>query len=64
LAVGKGEYYMTKKPTKAALSPEEKENNKKVWGEFLEAIRNTKKEGLTGASQWLKFKTPEEIDLL
>jgi uncharacterized protein (DUF1778 family) len=55
--------------TKAFLTIEQdaaikKNNNKKAWGEFLEAIKNAENEELIGSPQRLKFKTPEEIDLL
>jgi hypothetical protein len=42
----------------------ERERNRTAWGEFLEAIKNAENEELIGVPERLKFKTPEEIDLL
>jgi predicted membrane chloride channel (bestrophin family) len=45
----------------AAISEEE---NRRAWGEFIEAIRNIKDEELTGMPEPVQFRTPEEIDRL
>jgi hypothetical protein len=40
------------------------EESRRAWGEFIEAIRNIKDEELPGMPEPVRFRTPEEMDLL
>jgi hypothetical protein len=40
------------------------EENRRAWGEFIEAIRNIKDEELPGMPESVRFRTPEEMELL
>jgi hypothetical protein len=54
--------------TKATLTVDGRavtvEENRRAWGEFIEAIRNIKDEELPGMPEPVRFRTPEEMDLL